>query len=1288
MTTDTLSDHNQRQFFAADASVARRVGDLALLALRAWASLKLTVALFALAIILIFVGTLAQVKMDMWEVISLYFRSWIAWINVAVLFPPSWFPGLQPSVMGTICAVSFVGLGFAAAVCCGAWRGLPQRWRMILGAAALVLLAQAALTVSRGGFWFPGGATIGTLLAANLLASQLVRFTVQARGLRLWAGLAGIAAGAVTTWVVISSGHNPEGFQAVPVFSWAALWLWCKLALTGLAILNLVMLAVMFVQSRQRVIELVLMSVSGVLLSLLAVWLWLAGDGAYLGDAGMRILWQLIQGGLAAAVVLAGCVLLFHRRGGMVLIHIGLALLMLSEVYVSFFAVEERLIIREGETVNFALDIRETELAIVDPAASQDEQEVWAIPQSRLIRSRQRGEAIQERLLPFDVQVTEYLKNSDLRRVQGDEQNPATAGNGLAWVAQEVRPDSGAGGSGEVDMASAYVTLTRKGDGQPIGTYLVSQLLAGPRFSETVSVGGKDYQLALRFKQTYKPYSMHLVDVRKVDYIGTSTPKDYSSDVRLIAPQHNLDRPVRIWMNNPLRYAGETFYQSGYNRDPHSGVETTTLQVVTNTGWMIPYVACMFVWFGMQAHFSLMLLRFLTRRDEELLAQGGADGAPVAPAAPVTPVAPVAPDARRPRGHVGGARLERRGASERGAVMFPAAVVLVFATWWAGQARPPRTADNEFDYAAFAALPVVDQGRVKPIDTLARTTLAKLSDRESYRDAGGQKQPAVRWLLDVVAKPSAAESHQVFRVQNLDVLQTLGLPRRRGFRYSLAEIRSQPEKLNEFDKELRAAGQAGVEKMDVYQRKLMELNQRFQAYLRLVNAFQPWEVPPFPAEKELEADRQAAIRGWTERVIVAGERSEREMDAIQAPLVVPRLSGSKAADQNRAPADQKPWEAYATAHTRAYLQKTLGQSVNPAALAWNAMLDAYRQGDVQAFNREVSQYGELLAGNPPHEYAPRKVRMEAYMSSAAPITFCVGLYWTAFVLAAAAWLGWSRPLNRAAYGLIFLAFCVHTAALLGRMTISGRPPVTNLYSSVVFIGWCFALAGLILEAVFRLGVCNVVASVGGALTLMIAQALGRGADTFTVMQAVLDTQFWLATHVVIIALGYAATFLAGLLGVIFIVRGVFTRSLASADVRQPLARMIYGVVCFAALFSFVGTVLGGLWADDSWGRFWGWDPKENGALIIVLWNALILHALWDNQVRARGLAVLAVAGNIMTAWSWFGVNELGVGLHSYGFTEGVLLALGVFVASQLAVIVVGCLPLSWWASFRNLPEPT
>jgi ABC-type transport system involved in cytochrome c biogenesis permease subunit len=121
--------------------------------------------------------------------------------------------------------------------------------------------------------------------------------------------------------------------------------------------------------------------------------------------------------------------------------------------------------------------------------------------------------------------------------------------------------------------------------------------------------------------------------------------------------------------------------------------------------------------------------------------------------------------------------------------------------------------------------------------------------------------------------------------------------------------------------------------------------------------------------------------------------------------------------------------------------------------------------------------------------------------------------------------------------------------------------------------------------------------------------------------------------------------------------------------------MIYGVLCFALFFSLVGTVLGGLWADDSWGRFWGWDPKENGAMLIVMWNAFILHARWDKMVRDYGTAVLAIFGNVVTAWSWFGVNELKAGLHTYGFTEGRLLALGVFIAIQMIIIAGAMIPV-------------
>ena len=219
-----------------------------------------------------------------------------------------------------------------------------------------------------------------------------------------------------------------------------------------------------------------------------------------------------------------------------------------------------------------------------------------------------------------------------------------------------------------------------------------------------------------------------------------------------------------------------------------------------------------------------------------------------------------------------------------------------------------------------------------------------------------------------------------------------------------------------------------------------------------------------------------------------------------------------------------------------------------------------------------------------------------------------------------------------------------------------------------------------LETIFRDGIGAVVASVIGFLTLIIAHHLALGGDTVEMMRAVLDTNFCLATHVVISTLVYASTYVAGFLVLIYIVHGLFTTTL-SESTGKSLSRMVYGVICFALLFSFVGTVLGGIWADQSWGRFWGWDPKENGAALIVLTHALILHARWGGLIRARGMMILAVGANIVTSWSWFGTNMLGVGLHSYGFMDSAMFWLFVFVVSQFAIMGIALLRPEQWRSF-------
>jgi ABC-type transport system involved in cytochrome c biogenesis permease subunit len=342
--------------------------------------------------------------------------------------------------------------------------------------------------------------------------------------------------------------------------------------------------------------------------------------------------------------------------------------------------------------------------------------------------------------------------------------------------------------------------------------------------------------------------------------------------------------------------------------------------------------------------------------------------------------------------------------------------------------------------------------------------------------------------------------------------------------------------------------------------------------------------------------------------------------------------------------------------------------------------DAYRANNRPLFSQQVDLLAGALAKEQPT--AARRTSFEFLFNQVDPFTHSMVLYVLAFLLACGSWLGWNRPLNRAAFYLLFLSLAVHTFGLVSRMYLQERPPVTNLYSSAIFIGWGAVIVSLILERIFRDGIGAACAGAIGFITLIIAHHLAGSGDTLEMLQAVLDTNIWLATHVVAITTGYSAMFLAGMLAIIYIVRGVFTRSLKK-ETADSLSRMTYGVVCFATLFSFVGTVLGGIWADQSWGRFWGWDPKENGAVLIVLWCAIILHARWGGFIRQRGLMIMAIFGNVVTSFSWFGVNMLGVGLHSYGFMQKAFPWLVGFIISQLALMAVAAMPLERWQSFRT-----
>jgi len=689
-------------------------------------------------------------------------------------------------------------------------------------------------------------------------------------------------------------------------------------------------------------------------------------------------------------------------------------------------------------------------------------------------------------------------------------------------------------------------------------------------------------------------------------------------------------------MNNPLRYAGETFYQSGYNFDPRSGTEITDLQVVTNTGWMMPYVGCMLVGVGMMMHFLQTLWRFLSRLFAE----------------------------------------EMVVASSWWSYTVPAIVVLLCAGYVGSKMREPTDTKANMRIHEFGKLPVMYQGRIKPFDTLARNTLRIVSNKETFEDQQGNKRPAIHWLLDVISGNKEAADYAVYRIDNLEVLETMGLSRRKGYRYAESEFAGNIGKLQE---QLAEARQLQPDDRSFYQRKLFELERRIRAVRLLEFAFTPIPFPKLPTQEEFETDQAGAMATIRkiQDMMSSADRMQAMLKEMQPPLAVPNEDG-------------EDWSAFATAWNTAYAAQYSPEPKSPSAatLAWDEMMRSYRTAQTKDFNTAVEDYHKLLDDNPPAELAVTKTSMlglplnkvpfEFFFNSFQPFKYSLVLYIVSFLLVAAAWLlaptGYFTGFNRTAFWLLVFTLGLHTFAVVARVAISGRPPVTTLYSSAVFIGWAGVGLGLLLEVFFRMGIGNAVAAISGFSTLQIAYALAADGDTFTVLQAVLDTQFWLATHVVTVTMGYMATFLAGLIGIIYILATAWRYP----DLGKILAKMIYGILCFAVLLSFIGTVLGGLWADDSWGRFWGWDPKENGALIIVLWNALILHARWGGMIRQKGLAMLAVIGNITTAWSWFGVNELGVGLHSYGFTDGVLRNLGLFVMSQLAIVVFGLIAASYW----------
>ncbi|MEM8495781.1 MAG: cytochrome c biogenesis protein CcsA, partial [Planctomycetota bacterium] len=696
-------------------------------------------------------------------------------------------------------------------------------------------------------------------------------------------------------------------------------------------------------------------------------------------------------------------------------------------------------------------------------------------------------------------------------------------------------------------------------------------------------------------------YAMGVSEFRHDLYPGTQVPKNFSSDVVIANEAGQIERAALIRMNEPLRFAGKTFFQSGWISGPNNlpGEDRgTVLQVVNNPGWTVPYIACIVGGLGLTVHFCTGLLAYLRRRRTETAVK----------------TKPVETDE---------ADQLVTGPMNPWPVRLATVIALVLS---AGLLTPTDRVsvmtDRGMDVSGFANVAVSYDGRFKPWDAVARDTLASIAGREKVERGGEAIHPVV-WLLDAVTRPEA-RNDEVFRIDHPEVKRLIGVTNFERKRFSYAEI--EPH-LGELSRISEAASEVEAKDRDPFQRAVIELGSHVAMYQGIVSMTTPHAVAlPGAEDGQKTGEHWMSLPSAVDAVFRTGEAAELPVDAA-----------------------------------------LLGSAIK-----------AYDQGDAAGFASAVS----ALRGSQ-HQRFPSlksKAELETAFNAYGPFSKAAALYVAAGVAVLLSWIFAPGPLRRVALVMLLVALIVHTVALGVRVHLSGRPPVTNLYGSAVFVGWGVVILGILLEPITRLGLGYVTAAIAGVTTLLVARGLDDG-DTMAVLQAVLDTNFWLATHVIVITLGYSAMFVAALIGAVYLLAGVYTQSLKKAKDRRAIEASIFGVTCFALLLSFVGTILGGIWADQSWGRFWGWDPKENGAMMIVLWGAVVIHARMAKMIAGPGLASLSVLGAVITLWSWFGTNMLGVGLHSYGFMDSAVMWMLVAVAILGGVASIALIPTRRWASF-------
>ena len=645
-------------------------------------------------------------------------------------------------------------------------------------------------------------------------------------------------------------------------------------------------------------------------------------------------------------------------------------------------------------------------------------------------------------------------------------------------------------------------------------------------------------------------------------------------------------------------------------------------------------------------------------------------------------------------------------------------------------AKPPAWDEQTID--AFASLPVQDGGRIKPLSTYAGFTLLRLNGKREVSNLDGKKLNPTEWLLDTLYYPDAASHYKIFLIQTSEVLDAIGVShegRKKRDRYSMAELSPGVDKVFELGREYSDESKYDLNKLTSTQRQIINLATNVFQFQQLSHyldfARHEFTIPAdSPLAALLPENRYSSVLDKAVALRLLTLALEKGMDAVSAQLgpeevarlgeVLPqgladldesarqknltelrqllhevdvlssRASGLALFPPTPSMGDQEHW---LPAGEMADLAFSANAPVDEQLALLRSLEETARLLEQpEAFKTQVAGFHDAVVALAQARGEYNKIPLEVSYYNADFLYKSLILFVVAFLVAALSWL---LPYRRMA-GLVYPLFLAPPTLLLitaitYRCIIRERPPVSTLYETILFITAVIAVVAIVIEYINRQKIALSIGAFLGMAGIFLAYRYEakEGVDTMPSLIAVLDTNFWLATHVTTVTMGYAAGLLAAAIAHVYILGRAFGFRRSDKEFYKNVTRMTYGVLCFGLVFSVVGTVLGGIWANDSWGRFWGWDPKENGALMIVLWELAILHARMGGYIRDLGLAVASVFCGMIVAFSWWGVNLLGVGLHSYGFTSGIMQSLVGFWSVETLVMLGGL--YVWYLQRRPVP---